>query len=44
MTRLVVQSDIDVAKRLLDADCTDSGIVAALHLRGLAPAEAARLV
>ena len=44
MTRDVLGSDVDYARRLIDADCTDSSIVAALVWRGVDSAKAAQLV
>jgi len=44
MTSEIVQSDIELAQRLMDAGCSDSAIVAWLGWRGVAEPQAARLV
>jgi hypothetical protein len=44
MTRTVLQSDIDLAKRLIAAGCYESSIVAWLSWRGLSQEESAKLL
>lgn len=44
MTRGIVLSDIDYAKRLMEAGCPDSGIIAYLCWRGVEATEAAKLL
>jgi hypothetical protein len=44
MTHGIVQSDIEIAERLLEAGCEESGIIAWLCWRGVGTEQAARLV
>src|SRR5438128_648449 len=44
MTHSVVQSDIEVAKQLMDEGSVDTGIIACLCWRGLERVEAVRVV
>jgi hypothetical protein len=44
MTHMVLQSDIDLTKRLMAAGCQESGIIAWLCWRGVDQQEAAKLV
>jgi hypothetical protein len=44
MTGEILEADVEVARRLLEADRSDGEIVRALGLRGIEPANAAKLL